>query len=351
MDKTTRAIILCAAAAAMMAECVTERNAEMSKVVHDALVEGRESCGANLGWAVVQNGRTGEILCTEMVKDKALKNAPKEPWREESIELGGLVLPFLAGKAIYKGVATSDTTFDVSSGIIGGVSIGDSVFGRTELSLSEIIKYSSNRGGASLAMALWTNKTTSVLMNLGFSANGSAFEKETPDAWLAWLGMGRGVSGTGLQIASAFSAIANGGRLIPAWREGDWRRFSIYEYATDAATTNVCEAVHEMLREAVGTDGTGRTAAVEGLDVAGKTATVQLKEVPPFYKGEVYSSRFRSMFAGFFSVGNDIYTTLVVFELPDGTKTKNVDAGLVAAPVFAKIARGIGDLGPILTCK
>lgn len=351
MKKTTRTIILCAAAAAMIVGCATEQNAQISRVVRSALAKGRDSCGAKLGWAIVQNARTGEILCAEMVKAEVLKNAPKEPWREESIELGGLVLPFLAGKAIHEGVATSNTAFDVSSEEIGGVLIGDSVFGRTELSLLEIIKYSSNRGGASLAMALGTNKASSVLMNLGFSANGSTFERENPDSRLAWLGMGRGVSGTGLQIVSAFSAIANGGRLIPAWREGEWRRFSIYEYATDAATTNVCEAVCEMLREAVGTDGTGRAAAVEGLEVAGKTATVQLKEVPPFYKGEVYSSRFRSMFAGFFPVGADIYTTLVVFELPEGVKTKNVDASLVAAPVFAKIARGIGDIGPILTCK
>jgi cell division protein FtsI/penicillin-binding protein 2 len=330
--------------------CAMQPNAKMpiakvSRVVRDALAEGRESCGADRGWAVIQNARTGEILCGEMVKDKAVKNAPKEPWREESIELGGLVLPFLAGRAIYEGVATTTTAFDVSSEKIGGVEIGDSVFGRTELSLSEIVKYSSNRGGASLAMALGTNKATSGLMNLGFSADGSPFEKENPDVWLAWLGMGRGVSGTGLEIASAFSAIANGGRLIPAWREGDWGGFAFYEYETGAATTNVCKAVCEMLREAVGTDGTGRSAAVEGLYTAGKTATVQLKEVPPFYKGEVYSRRFRSMFAGFFPVDDDIYTVLVVFELPEGTKTKNVDAGLVAAPVFAKIARGIAAIG------
>ena len=345
MGKTTRTITLCAAVAAVMAGCATERNAEMaivkiSRVVYAALAEGREACGANLGWAVVQNARTGEVLCTEMVKAKAVRNAPREPWRYEPIELGGLVLPFLAGKAIFEGVATTNTAFDVSSEKRGGVLIGDSVFGRNELLLSEIIKYSSNRGGASLAMALGTNKATSVLMNFGFSANGSVLEKGNPDAWLVWLGMGRGVCGTGLQIASAFSAIANGGMLFDAWRERGNEKHHLF----DAVTTNTCAAICEMLRAAVRTDGTGRTEAVEGIDVAGKTATVQLKEIPPFYKGEVYAPRFRSMFAGFFPVGEDIYSVLVVFELPEGANTKNADAGLVAAPVFAKIARGMANI-------
>ena len=155
-------------------------------------------------------------------------------------------------------------------------------------------------------------KAEMALHAFGFSVDGSRDEKHNPEAKTAWMGAGHGVSANGLQIASAFSALANGGFLYDA-RERKSNRENAF-FGKAIATRETCATVVDMLRGAVENDGTGRLAAVEGLDVFGKTSTIQIRD------GSIYTQRFRSMFAGCFPVGDDLYTLLIVFEMPEQNK-------------------------------
>lgn len=331
---TTKSILLCAAAAAV-AGCTTapegavaeraKMRTRVTEIVRPALKDGKAQYQADSCWAVVQDAGSGEILCTE-----AVGGTSGTPWRDAPFEAGNFVLPFLAAKAIENGVATPESSFDVSSETVGGALIRDFAHGRTEMTLPEIVKWSSQRGGARLALALGPGKAEDALLSFGFSLDGSAMENGNPDARRAWSGVGRGVSADGLRTASAFSALANGGTLRDPWiEEEDGRVF----FGRTVATEESCKAARELLRGVVRDDGTAKRAAVPGLDVAGKTSTFQIKD------GSVYSHRFRSMFAGFFEAGGRTWTVLVVFEIPEQVKLK--DAGYVAAPVFAEIASGI----------
>ena len=332
----------------------------LAKAVWRALMDGRRESRAEVGWAVVQNARTGEILCAETTDSGCLRHAPPEPWCNCRIELGGLVLPFGVASALDFGVVSLNSPVDVSEKTVGGVTIHDNVFGRDSLTLAEIVKLSSNRGGAQLAMQMGREKTEKGLHAFGFAIDGSVSEKCNPDAQTAWMGMGYGVSANGLQIASAFSALANGGILYDAWGGtlgiydyNPWGssvgkripRKKMLFYGKDIVTERTCAMVVNMLRDAVGDSGTGRLAAVEGLDYFGKTATVRIRD------GTIYSQSFRSIFAGCLPIENNLYTVLVVFEMPAPEEkfstslfleeSAKVDAGLVAAPVFAKIAKAI----------
>lgn len=336
---TTKTILLCATMA-VAAGCATtptggKQDAErkwLSKTVRRELAEARKRNMVDTGWVLVQDANSGEILCAEMLSSGS-GSASGVPWRGEVIELGGFVLPFLASEAIDAGIATNGAVFDVSSETVGGVTMRDIPYGRDALSLSEIIKWSSTRGGANIALELGPERVEDGLMAFGFALDGSAAEKGRPDARLAWYGAGRGVLANGLSLISAFSAIANGGTLRAAWGCGTNREQQFFGKSVSEPKT--CEAVRDLLRGATHSDGTARAASVHELDVGGKTATIQIKD------GLVYSHRFRSMFAGFFETNERMWTILVVFEVPDTAKRK--DAGILVAPVFARIASCIRD--------
>lgn len=129
-------------------------NRKIASIVRDALARGCEKNGAEVGWAVVQNARTGEILCTESkstCSHNRVEHFPK-PWEDSTLELGGLVLPFMVASALDTGVFSPDDSVDVSEETVGGVAIRDIPHsGHARLALEEIVKWSSNRGGAQLA--------------------------------------------------------------------------------------------------------------------------------------------------------------------------------------------------------
>lgn len=335
-----------AAACIVIAGCAASEHHERTKgdkrmlatLVRRSLGKGCEGSGAEVGWAIIQDARTGEILCAETTGTSCLIGSPSEPWRNCQVELGGLALPFIVASALDAGVVSSNSFVDVSGEKIGGVMLG-SALGRDHLTLAEIIKWSTNRGGAQLSLLMGREKTERALHAFGFSVDGSRDEKHNPEAQTAWMGAGYGVSANGLQIASAFSALANGGFLYDA-RQAKPEEEKAF-YGRNVATEATSALVVDMLRGAVANDGTGRLAAVGGLDVFGKTSTIQIRD------GSIYTQRFRSMFAGCFPVGDDLYTLLIVFEMPKSQErltttlfpreTAKVDAGLVAAPIFADI--------------
>ncbi|HEY5563948.1 MAG TPA: penicillin-binding transpeptidase domain-containing protein, partial [Rhodothermia bacterium] len=82
--------------------------------------------------------------------------------------------------------------------------------------------------------------------------------------------------------------------------------------------------------ERVVTDGTGKLAAVEGLRIAGKTGTAQKTE-----NGAYVNGKHRATFAGFFPADNPRVALVIVLDEPE----KSAYGGIVAAPIFASIAR------------
>ncbi len=331
---TTKAILLCAAAACAATAAETDGtaaagNAEramLAGIVRNALADGFASNRADRCRAVVLDANTGEILADESI-------GGDEAWLEARFEIGTLAVPFLAAAALDAGVVQTNTALDVAGPDVEGITLADHPGFSGTITMAEAVAFSSNRGGARMALALGPERAVRALEAFGFRFWPSFPGNTDKDRTLRTvrLGVGNFILGNATEIAGAISAFANGGTPVEA-RTADAGPVAPKAPAVSADT---CDTVREFLRKTV-RDGTGTRAAVPGLDVAGKTGTIQIPE------DRRYTQRYRSMFAGFFDAGKRTWTVFVVFDLREGAA--ETAGGRVAAPVFAKIASSIRDL-------
>ncbi|MBV9664915.1 MAG: penicillin-binding protein 2, partial [Actinobacteria bacterium] len=141
---------------------------------------------------------------------------------------------------------------------------------------------------------------------------------------------------TAMQLIAAYNTVANGGeyvapKLVKATVDSNGTR-----HATPASTRRrviserTASQMTSMLNEVVRV-GTAKLAAIDGYTVAGKTGTARktVEGIKGYKTGAYYSS-----FAGFVPSQKPAFTALVVLDEPTP-----IYGGLVAAPVFADIAR------------
>ena len=214
------------------------------------------------------------------------------------------------------------------------------------LDLRGVIKKSSNVGVSKVATQLEPEQMWEVFDRFGFGRPaGSSFPGEVagyfnhPTLWhhveQATLSYGYGLSVSVLQLARAYAAIADGGRLRPISfvktdAEVPFERILEPEVATEMIN---------MLEGVVSEEGTGRRAVVPGYRVAGKTGTSHRSQ-----GGGYAEDRYVSLFAGFAPVSKPKYAVVVVVHDPNGGQ---YFGGVVAAPVFAEVMSSALRLGGI----
>ena len=153
---------------------------------------------------------------------------------------------------------------------------------------------------------------------------------------LASISFGHEIAVTPLQMVVALSAIANGGTLMePHITKALMREGKIIEEIKPKKIRRVISEktsrqMMEILKFAV-KDGTGKKAAVDGFDVAGKTGTAQkyISATRSYSKTEFISS-----FIGYATADSPRLVILVMIDNPKGVNW----GGVVAAPVFREIA-------------
>jgi len=133
-------------------------------------------------------------------------------------------------------------------------------------------------------------------------------------------------------MACAYSVIANGGEYIqPSFiRELQFQNGKPAKHAKIRKQRVISEktaaAVRDMMTNVV-EEGTGESAKLDGLSVAGKTGTAQKA---PYGHGKYVGS-----FGGFLPADNPRLVIFVTIDEPKGCHY----GGVVAAPVFKEIAR------------
>lgn len=154
---------------------------------------------------------------------------------------------------------------------------------------------------------------------------------------LAMMSFGQANAVTPLQLITAFSAMANDGKLMKPQivqeirdNEGKLVRTIEPEIVRQVISAETSQQVMSIL-ESVVSEGTGRNAYVEGYRVGGKTGTAQ-----KIIAGGGYSTNeYIGSFLGVAPVNDPQLTCLVVVDSPQGAYY----GGQVAAPAFRDIIR------------
>jgi cell division protein FtsI (penicillin-binding protein 3) len=154
---------------------------------------------------------------------------------------------------------------------------------------------------------------------------------------LGSISIGQEIGVTPIQMAAAYSAIANGGNLMKPYLVSEVRGPDGGDGVTFAPMT-INRAISEetswtlrrILQKAVET-GTGQKAKPAGYTAAGKTGTAQKIDQRT---GQYSKEDYVSSFVGFVPAGSPKLVILVMVDSPVGV----VYGGSVAAPIFKSVA-------------
>ncbi|MFZ5352685.1 MAG: stage V sporulation protein D [Bacillota bacterium] len=153
---------------------------------------------------------------------------------------------------------------------------------------------------------------------------------------LATTSFGQGISVTPMQLITAVSAIANGGKLMEpriAKKLVDNEGKTVYEFEPKVVRQVISKETSDTMRnilEQVVANGTGKKAYVPGYKVAGKTGTAQ-----KVIEGRYAEGKYISSFVGFAPADDPRIIILVIIDEPGGAIYYG---GQIAAPVVQSIA-------------
>ncbi len=299
---------------------------------------------AESGSIVIVDVTTGEVLAmvnqpTYNPNDRAQYSA--ERYRNRAItdifEPGSSIKPLVLAAAIESGRYRASSMVDTSPGyvVVGPKKIEDPRnLGR--VSLTTVLSRSSNVGATKIAMSLEPDQLWNVIAKFGLgSLTSSGFPGESAgllthyNDWRqisqATLAYGYGVSVTPLQLAQAYAALGDAGKLRPVSlvrldQPNDGQQIISEETAT---------AIRDMMEEVVRPGGSGSEAGVDGYRIAGKTGTSW-----KFAAGGYSEDKYFSIFAGLAPASDPRLAAVIVINEPTGDKYYG---GEVAAPVFSEV--------------
>jgi cell division protein FtsI (penicillin-binding protein 3) len=217
------------------------------------------------------------------------------------------------------------------------------------LSLQQIIKFSSNIGAVKIGEKVGAKKLHQTFRNFGFGAKtGIDCPGETagslshPSSWseidIGAISFGHGIAVSAVQLITAVSAIANDGILMKPYivtevtdQNGQpLEQFKPHQVRR-VISSRTAKIVKNIMQTVTTQGGTGVNAALDRYSVCGKTGTARKLDD----KGRYSASKHVASFVGFAPAGNPEIAVLVIIDEPK----HNYHGGIVAAPVFKKIAQ------------
>lgn len=335
----------------------------MQAIVEEELGRAHQKYQAENSSIVVVDPHTGDILAIasrpyfNLNRRENFENAHSSFAVAAQYEPGSVLKIVGMSAALDRGGVSRQAKVDCGWGKINfnGARIPDHhPYGN--LSFDEVMMKSSNTG-----VFLFTNKVgqegfEKALRDFGFGQKtGSSIPGEvrgrisdlTNAQNYGNATFGYGVAVTPLQLAMAYSVLANGGtllrpRIIDAIVANNGTLLEqtpvrpVRRVIKEKTARGMCLALEQVVLK-----GTGRNAKVEGYRVGGKTGTA--------YKYSVEAGKYekdkRSLtFAGIVPVDDPKFVCVVTFDEPkvDPEKTP-LAGGTIAAPVFATVAERLAD--------
>lgn len=295
---------------------------------------------------VILDAKNGEILASvnqPAFNPNTRKDLKGRLYRNRAMldvfEPGSTVKPFVIAAALDGGYVNDKTEIETHGFYKVGRNLVKDTRDYGTLDLMHILKKSSNVAVSKIALKMPSNYFWGIYSQLGFGSSANAgFPGEASGELLdyerwhdfeqATLAYGYGVSTSVLQLARAYTALADEGILHSVSllkRDKDYDAIRVFSARTAKKVTN-------MLEHVIKKDGTAYQARVDGYRVAGKTGTVK-KAIAGGYADD----RYLAVFVGLAPASNPRFVIAVMVDEPSAGKYYG---GLVAAPVFSKVMAG-----------
>jgi cell division protein FtsI/penicillin-binding protein 2 len=329
----------------------TTIDAAIQGKTEEALDAAAQQYGAKGASAIVMNPNTGEILAMAnwpSFDPNDLQNATQDELENRATgftyEPGSTFKAFTVASALSDHVVTPDSSFYLPPEIhVYDRTIGEAhPRGAVTLTTAQILAESSNVGAITIGMKEGATRFSQWINRFGFGRpTGVTFPgeeqgivpalKDYSGSTMGNLPIGQGLSVTPMQIATAYSAIANGGILRkptliksiggqPDEQDTDPHR---------VISTRVARQLRQMLEGVLEPGGTASQVSVPGYVLAGKTGTAQKVE-----NGTYSDTKYVASFVGFAPADHPKLLAAVIVDEPQYVHV----GGAVAAPVFGQIA-------------
>ena len=321
-------------------------DASIQSIAYGALAEAVRTQDAKGGSVVVMRPKDGAILAMVSwpgYNPNNFRHYKPGEWRNRAItdvfEPGSTLKPFTIAAALESGRWQPDSKIFCENGSmrVADYTIHDD-HAEGWLDVTGVLVHSSNIGSAKMALDIGARSLHAMMQKAGFGRrSGTGLSGESsgivlpPERWgpveTANIAFGQGIAVTPLQLATAFSVLANDGLYLPPTLFADHLGKQVPERIMSAT---IAHQVGQMLEYATSKDGTGWKAVPAGYRVAGKTGTAQKANA----RGGYSKGKYNAVFAGFAPA---VDPQLVIVVLVDEPK-KSIYGGQVAAPVFRHIA-------------
>jgi cell division protein FtsI (penicillin-binding protein 3) len=303
--------------------------------------------------AIVMDPRTGAILAManwpSVNINRPLTKAAAEALQNRAVsfnyEPGSTFKSVVVSGALQDGLITPGSGFEIPDQIeLGGRVIHDDTEHPGEsLTTSQILAQSSNVGAIKIGLLEGREKFNTWVHRFGFGApTGVGLPGEESGATLPLsrysgssmgnLPIGQGELVTPIQMATAYSAIANGGILRPPHIVSQIGGRSVPEPAGRRVISRTTAAeLRNMLKGVLAPGGTASEVSIPGYQLAGKTGTAS--KIDP-QTGEYSKSAYVASFVGFAPASDPKLLCAVIIDEP---QTGSIYGGVVAAPAFGQI--------------
>ncbi|MDH3681862.1 MAG: penicillin-binding protein 2 [Acidimicrobiia bacterium] len=327
-------------------------------IAEQTLIEHCTTSGADGATAVMSEPGTGELLVVASVVRNDEGDCAVAGYNTallDTYELGSVMKPLVVAAATEELGFTADTTIEVPNRItVGGKGFADHPsHPAAPFPISEILASSMNVGTILISQRIPAETLHGYLdrfglghqTGLGVDGESSGVLRHPDDWWGADYGsipIGQGVTMNATQLLAAYNVLANGGRFVPPVlvrsveaTDGEIQSTVVPDPTVVVSPRTADELTRSLV--AVVAEGTGRTAAVSGYAVAGKTGTAW--KVFDDGSGQLgYGSpgnrRYVVTFVGYLPAEDPKLSLAVVVDEPDG----EVTASAIAAPIFSEIA-------------
>ncbi len=321
-------------------------NRDLQEICERALAQATDSLEASGGDIVVLNPATGEILA--MASRRTGRLSMSNTAVTEPFEPGSTLKPFIAAALLEMNRARTGEVVNTYGGQmkLGARTITD-LHRAKELSLADVIRYSSNIGIVQFGARLTPRETFETLRNLGFGTptgipipGEAAGTLREPARWqapsAASLAMGYEIAVTPIQLVSAYAAVANGGHVMQPHivreirsADGDLLYQATPRPIRRVFSAQVAREVRSLLASVVDS-GTAVKADLATFRFAGKSGTARRT-----VQGRYVEGNYTASFVGIFPAEKPQYVVLVKLDSPRSAYY----GGEVAAPVSAVVLR------------